>query len=63
MIEIATENNLVSGWAIYKIFSEDLKGVTFRIQHSRNVEIFFCDIKGQIEIFQWVVLKMFNIHG
>ena len=37
--------------------NQSVRTVTFRIQHSGNVKIFLCDVKGQIEIFQWVVLK------
>ena len=32
--------------------------VTFSIQHSWDVKVFFCNVEGQIEIFQWIVLKV-----
>ena len=38
--------------------TEEDCNITFRIQHPWDVEVFFCNVEGQIEIFQWIVLEV-----
>ena len=61
MIGAVGENNLAPGRlnALNNVkFSIDKQSLfTFGVQHSRDVKILFCNVKGQVQIFQWVVLK------
>ena len=64
MIGAVGENNLAPGRLNVRNnekFSVDKQSLfTFGIQHSGDVKILLCDVKGQIQIFQWVVLKKKN---